>query len=151
MGRRGVTVSHAEFRRMWSDPALTLPDLAARLGVTAQAVSARAKARGLPARGCGGTRFAKAAIEDILPMWRAMVTTDDIGRHFGCRGGAIRLRMKRAGITRPACHRHNSLPLAEWYARQMAERMARAAAVTRAVMAEAGMMERPAGRPRKAA
>lgn len=49
-GKRGLQVTVAAFRKLWTDPALTLDDIGARLGIAPSAVSARAKRRGLPSR-----------------------------------------------------------------------------------------------------
>ncbi len=47
---RGKVLSTAEFAKLWNDHDMTLSEIGNRLGISAQAVRCRGRARGLPAR-----------------------------------------------------------------------------------------------------
>jgi len=81
-GGRGTRLSHAAFARLWRDGSLSTDAIAARLGISRQAVSQRARARGLPQRR-GGMRARVVDAALFARMWRAGVPTSEMARYFG--------------------------------------------------------------------
>lgn len=140
-GARGRRVSLAEFRRMWSDPALCVDDIAAALGVSRQAVRSRARKRGLPPR----RKPVALAIRDIgtfAAMWSAGVPTAAIMAHFACshltpRNTAARLGLQPRGR---AWRAKTTLPA--FLKDELGRRLAEAAAGTRSVMRDRAAADR---------
>lgn len=94
---RGIQISRVEFRALWDDPALTLAQIGERLGITKQAVTNRARARGFPPR----PRDARADVRKVDPvvaadMYRAGVPLDQIMAHFGCTWVPLRRALAQA-------------------------------------------------------
>jgi len=85
MAMRSIQASAAEVRRIWSDAELTLPQAAARLGMSKDALQARAAALGLSHRRTGRREAIRPWQEaEFRLMWRAGVSARVIGEAFGC-------------------------------------------------------------------
>lgn len=102
---RGAQISRVEFRALWDDPDLTLAQIGERLGITKQAVTNRARARGFPPR----TRDARAHVRKVDPvvaadMYRAGVPLDQIMTHFGCTWVPLRRALGQAPDLRRRGH-----------------------------------------------
>lgn len=149
-GRRGKTVSEAEFRRMWRDKSMTLRQVGEALGITQAAVSARAGTRGLPPRAMGpvpiitDSRLFKA-------MWAAGVHNDDIARAFGVNEKTVRNHAKRIGLQRKAGGRGQGITAAQFAEARIAAIMAAGAQEIRAQWALAEMVDGKANTGRWAA
>lgn len=148
----GKQVSHAEFRRMWNDRSLTLAQIGAELGITATAVTFRAKTRGLPPRGCS-----KLHLSPIIPAreaeFRAMylgnVQSKALMAHFGVTGSTITKTAARLGLPpRGKAWSHMGITIEQWREARLAARMAATAAATKAALEQAGMQhaQRPVAR-----
>lgn len=84
MAMRVIQVRAAEVRRAWCDAELTLPQAAARLGMSIDALQDRARALGLAPRRTGRREVIRPHQErEFRIMWRAGVSAREIGRHLG--------------------------------------------------------------------
>ncbi|PWE48461.1 hypothetical protein DEM26_18100 [Thioclava sp. NG1] len=97
---RGITVSEAEFRRLWADRSLTRDQIGQRLGgISGEAVRNRAMARGLPFRGKCKRHIAAVQDEaEFERMWLANVSSSVLAEHYRCSRAAIRKTAKRLGL-----------------------------------------------------
>ena len=146
VGRRGKRVPEAEFRRMWADPTLKLSDIAARLDVSWQAVTCRARTRGLPPRpgGAGLNRKIDRAL--FVAMWAANVSPTSMAEYFGVCRENIHLRARRWGLPARGCTRWSVITVAEFAQAQLARRMAVEAQATRAAMRLSEMVDAPSSK-----
>jgi hypothetical protein len=133
-GKRGRTVTLAEFRRLWLDTRLSTTEIGAMLGITQQAVCLRARKRGLPPRGFPVERLTVWHDPDLLRrMWTAGVLGADICAHFGAAPDTLRHAVKRFGLPRRGPGRFRTIRIAEFWQVELAERMrAEAARVQKA-------------------
>lgn len=107
--KRGKMVSEAEFRRMWAE--LPRQQIADRLGVTAQAVSCRARARRLPMRAGGGGKRRKIDPDLLREMWAANIGLAEMAAFFGCTHTAVIRRRKALGLPDRECNRWTAVPV----------------------------------------
>lgn len=122
--KRGKAVSDAEFERLWSDYSLTCAQIGARLGITRQAVSTRARRRGLPPRP-QGRRVPAYDVELFGRMVSAGVRQADIAAHFGMSDTTVRAHARRAGLA-PREPAAPPITLYEFAEMELARRMASA-------------------------
>lgn len=86
---RGRKITESEFRRLWFDRTMTLKDIGKELGITGEAVKARAGVRGLPRRSVVGRSKVRAQLEKILRdlefpiFYRMGVSQADLTKHYG--------------------------------------------------------------------
>lgn len=127
---RGITVSEADFRRMWEDESLTLMAIGQRLGISAQAVVCRADARCLPKRKI----FRDRAITDpeFPAMYRAGVSTRELQELYGCAHTVIPKTARAMGLPPRNVGRWSSISIAQFREQQLLARMAEVAAAERA-------------------
>lgn len=132
-------VSEAEF--LWLDSSLSLADVGQRLGISDDAVSKRAKRRGLPQRSRGGSARRSVPV-NFAEMWRAGVATPDLARLCGSGPDFPTRTAKRLGLaSRPVGRGFKAISLADYLQQQLAARLAASAAETRAVMRLSEMVD----------
>lgn len=150
----------ALIRRLWADRSRTLDDMAAELGYSRQCLAYRAKALGLPPRGKNYELQKRGSDAEFRAMWLAGVATEDMRQHFGySTRQAVGQRRQQMGLPQRTRGRgkgngrgwKETVSLAEIAERRIAEGLARTAAVTRAAMRDAEMVDPPAGQWRRAA
>jgi hypothetical protein len=146
---RGKRISDAQFRRWWDDPALTLGEIGARLGVSSKAVSQRAAVRGFPQRVGGRCRIYDAA--RIVALYRLGLSERAVAAVMGCSRCAVQGALNAAGVVRRV--RGVPSPLRPEAAREalVALAMRGAARETRAAMRDAEMIDRASPKRRVAA
>ena len=143
------TFNRAAFVALWNNHAVKTQRIADAMGVTRQAVQARAKAMGLPSR--GHIRLRKADPDLLREMWAAGVKTSEIAAHFGmafpaCASlAAIKLGLPRR--VRGASGKRNggwvaTITLAQFFEMRLARRMAETAREEQAAAINAEMVER---------
>lgn len=99
MAMRVIQARAADVRRVWTDPELTLPAAAAALGMSTDALKARAAAIGLPHRRTGRREAIRPHQEsEFRLMWRAGVSARVIGEAFGCSYFAVINTAMRLGL-----------------------------------------------------
>lgn len=151
---RGKLMSEASFARLWGDPAVSLRELAELLGVSRQAVSIRARVRGLPPRVGPGTSC-RPRIEDSAPelaaMWNANVGLRAMADHFDCCHTAVLKAASRLGLPKRHLTRWHLISVADFRALQLREAMAASARETLGHMACAEMLDDPRRVLRRAA
>ena len=123
----GKTVTEAAFRRMWNDPSLSVAEIGERLGICQQAVTQRAKVRGLPAR---KKRGGQPVVDEarFRKLYAAGVAMTEIARLMGfdrktAHNTVVRLKLPRRGSGKPK----QWLTLADYRAAQLREAMAASA------------------------
>ena len=90
MAMRVVRASVADVRRLWADQERTLSQAAAALGMSVDALQARATRLKLPPRRDGRREVIRSKHEaEFRLMWAAGVSARIIGRYFGCSYGAV--------------------------------------------------------------
>jgi len=96
----GKRLSNAEFARLWADRSITTDEIGRRLGITKQAVSQRARARGLPQRD-GHQKFKRAIPperdSEFRALWEARISVAEMCRILGCKEWNIRQHAARLG------------------------------------------------------
>jgi hypothetical protein len=129
---RGKKVSGAEFARMWNDYGMTLAEIGARLNISEQAVRCRAAARGLPARpSYPRERFhliRHGQEADFASMWRSGVGRREMADHFETNEQRIGTTAARLGLPKRELTRWNKITIEQWRERELAQKMAAAAA-----------------------
>lgn len=97
--KRGKAVSVAEFAKLWCDHSLTCAQIGARLGISSQSVSERAKRRGLPPRIRGRAKMLSGYDTDLFRrMFLAGVRRADMAAYFQMAEVTVRLHARRAGL-----------------------------------------------------
>lgn len=139
-GRRGKTVSEAEFRRMWNDLSMTLAQVGEVLGITQAAVSARAATRGMPPRPYGPVPLIKDEAR-FRAMWSAGVHSRQIAITLGIHEKTVRNHAKRLCLPRRVGGKGRGITMAGYAEARMAEAMARGAREIRAQWALAEMVD----------
>lgn len=139
---RGKAMSRAELARLWADRRISREEIGRRLGITAQAVSWRARTLGLPPRPEGSAPRFDHHDPLFFEMWHANVRPAEMGRHFGVGLSAILANARRLGLSRE-CHRHNSIDLAAFREMQLSRALAAQAAEERAALRLAEMVDAP--------
>ena len=121
----GKTIPDAAFRRMWFDLSLSVGDIGAKLGICQQAVTQRAKVRGLPAR---KPRGGQPVVDQarFCELYAAGVAMVEIARAMGfdrktAHNTVVRLGLPRRGSGNPS----QWITLAEYNELQLREAMAR--------------------------
>lgn len=138
-GYRGRRVSHAEFARMWADRSLTRVQIAAALGISRQAVTDRARARGLPPRSdTGGRPPTRVNDADLRDMWAAGVSPREIAGLYGVSPGVIWRAAARLGLPPHDRAWMPKITLADWRAQRALSRLA---AETAAALRERDMVD----------
>lgn len=139
----GAKVSEAEFRRMWLDPRISTREIGERLGISYQAVSHRAKVRGLPPRKGANVTARKRAIEcdAFAAMWRANVSLADLTRHFGCCHVTISNTARRMGLGPRSANRWNTITLSDFWSAPLREALAERAREEQAALRLAEMVD----------
>ena len=150
---RGKRVSEAEFRRLWADLSISVAEIGETLGIGQQAVTHRARTRGLPPR---PKRGAKPACDpaDVARLYRAGVALEEIARALACDRKTVSNYVNRLGLTKRGGGRHNpALSLDDYRAMQLREAMARDAEKSRVQFEAAEMVDgrRTGGDGRRAA
>lgn len=103
MSYRTLMAKATDVRRVWLDSELTLPQAAAAVGMSKDALQARAKDLQLPPRRTGRRERIRPHMEhDFRLMWIAGVSAREIGTHFGCSyfsviNTAMRLKLEMRG------------------------------------------------------
>ncbi|WP_213546386.1 winged helix-turn-helix domain-containing protein [Vannielia litorea] len=147
---RGKTVSNAAFARLWNNHDMTLAEIGAELGISAQAVRFRAAARDLPPR----PQFPRDRQQCIGPeqedsfrsMWRYEVGCSDMAAHFGTNMARICKTAERLGLPKRSISRWNKINTGEWREQRLAGKLAASAAQTRAAIKDADMKDIIIGR-----
>ena len=99
MGMRVILARTADVRRVWSDTELTLPQAAAAVGMSKDALQARATALGLPQRRTGRREAVRPHQEaEFRLMWLAGVSARIIGEAFDCSYFAVINTAARLGL-----------------------------------------------------
>lgn len=131
---RGKCLSEAEFRKLWLDRTITVAEIARRLDVTDSAVTARARARGLPTRRTVRYTAHKRKITDpqFPELWSAGITLAELARLYHCTTGTVYETAKRLGLPRRNNTRWNAKTLVQWLL--AADAQATEAALQRAAM-----------------
>lgn len=139
----GKTVSEAEFRRMWMDPSLSAAEIGRRLGITHQAVSHRARQRGLPPRKGPNVTARRRLIDgpEFAAMWQASVSLTDLARLYGCSHGTVCNAARRMGLPPRYTNRWHMITLADYRALQLRAAMAASASETAAALRMAEMVD----------
>lgn len=138
----GKTISEAEFRRLWSDLSITVDDIGKRLGISQQAVTHRARTRGLPKR---PKRGAKPACDPdhLRRLYDAGVTMDDIAVALGCDRKTVHNYVVRLGLQRRGSgSRRNAVSPVDFRAEQLRQAMAADAAKCLVQFEAAEMVDR---------
>lgn len=133
----GKRVSPAEFRRLWFDQSLRVEDIAAQLGITRQAVTCRARVRGLPSRRT--LRVYPVLINDpeFADMYLAGVGARELAAHYGCHRLLIPKTAARLGLPPRSRGWMPLITMADYRQQRLAKRMA---AVAKAESAAARRM-----------
>ena len=99
MSMRVVRASASDVRRVWADEERTLPQAAAALGMSVDALQRRAVRLRLPPRKCGRREVVRPRQEvEFRVMWKAGVSARKIGEYFGCSYFAVINSAKRLGL-----------------------------------------------------
>lgn len=147
-GKRGKSVTMAEFERLWNDLSLTQGEIGEKLGITRAAVRFRAKRRGLPARGYTDVMLRRDYDADLLrQMWDARVHSEDIAAHFGFPHTCMNHYRRKLGLkSRGHGGRIEVIRIAQFFAdereRVMAEGLRKSAEETRQALLDAKLRER---------
>jgi len=142
---RGKIVSEAEFRRMWCDKSTPASVIADRLDVSVQAVTSRARIRGMEKRAGGGGLNRKLDPELFRKMWVANVGAAEIAAYFGLsHSNSISKRAREWGMPRRKCSRWNAISVAAFF-------LAETARAERAEWWNAEMVDGHRNRDRRAA
>lgn len=148
----GKTVPLAEFRAMWNDPSLSVAQIGERLGICQQAVTQRAKTRGLPARKPRGGQHVINEPQ-FRKLYAAGIAMAEIARILGCDRKTVHNAVDRFGLPRRGSGNPKQwLTLADYRAAQLREAMAATAKAEQAAMRamqQEGSSRRP-GQDRKA-
>ncbi len=140
---RGRQVSAAAFAAMWRDTSRTLTEIAAELDISAQAMWARAQARGLGRR--KPRRPNRKIDPDLLrQMYLDGVSLKAIAEYFGVGHQRVGKTAAAMAIHRPHCSRWHALSIEDWRALQLRRQLAEDAARSQAAMIEAGILQRRA-------
>ena len=140
---RGRQVSEAVFARLWHDSSRTLTEIAAELDISAQAMLARARARGLAPR--KARKPNRKIDQDILrQMYLDGVSLKAMADHFQVCPQRIGKTVAALGLRRPHTSRWHALSIEEWQALQLRRHMEEDAARCHAAMIEAGILYRGA-------
>lgn len=141
---RGMTVTIAEFRRMWFDPTLTLDDIGRILGICNRAVWQRAKHRGMPPR----PSIIKPGPAPILDaeaeaMWRSCVRVEDIAAAYGTSVSTVHMHVHRRSVKRDrvVSRWHPGITLADYRTIQLRVAMAASAREEQAALRLAEMVD----------
>lgn len=146
---RGAIMAEATFAKLWRDPTVNIETIAARLGISRQAVRIRARVRGLPPRvGSGNTARARTeqSAPEIAPMWLANVGLAEMARHFGCSHTAILRAANRLGLPKRELTRWDAITIEDYRAAQLRTALAASARETEAALRLAEMKD---GDPRR--
>lgn len=115
---RGKRISDADFRRLYEDRSMTCEQIGALLGISESAVALRAKARGMPLRGCAKpySHLIKPHMEaEFARYWIGGVRSQDIADHYQTFTSVIARTAKRLGLpARGKTWQHRSIPLAQF-------------------------------------
>lgn len=99
MSMRTVRASAKEVRSHWADRELTLRQAAAALGMSVDALQARAVAMKLPPRKGGRREVIRPRQEgEFRAMWRAGVSAREIAQHYSCSYFAVVNTAARLGL-----------------------------------------------------
>lgn len=124
MVMRVIRVSGREVRRAWCDTELTLPEAAASVGMSIDALQDRAAALGLPARRTGRREVIRPHQEaEFAAMWSAGIAAREIAGHFGCSYFAVVNTAARLGLPMRGAGYRPRLRLARWPEYRMAQAM----------------------------
>jgi hypothetical protein len=132
---RGKPLSYAEFARLWADTSISVAQIGAMAGISQQAVQQRAKSRGLPLRGLRGVPRTIRDDDEFTAMWEAGVGRAEMARHFGVCEALIGIQARRLGLPKRRLHWRRALTVQGFL-------MAREAAVTRAALYDAEMVDK---------
>ena len=140
MTRPLANITREVLEPVWTRHDIPTEVIAARLGVTRQGLSYKARSLGLPSR--AKNRRKHVDDETFTRMWLAGVSSAEMAKEFGyCGRQAITTRRRILGL--PARRRAHgtgnfggwpkTITIAEFYEQELAERMKREAAKVRVV------------------
>jgi len=99
MAMRVVRAAAVDVRRLWMDQERTLPQAAAALGMSVDALQARATRMKLPPRRGGRREVVRPGQEaEFRVMWAAGISARQIGLYFGCSYFATINTARRLGL-----------------------------------------------------
>lgn len=139
MTRPLANITREALEPVWNRHDIPTEVIAARLGVTRQALSLKARSLGLPSR--EGNRRKKSDDDTFRRMWLAGVSSTEMAEYFGySRGAAVSKRRKMLGLpprtrgkggdTRSGWK--ETITIAQFREQELAERMKRDAEMGRA-------------------
>lgn len=135
---RVIRASAAEVKRAWLDTELTLPEACALVGMSKDALQARAAALKLAPRRAGRREVIRPHHErEFRLMWKAGVAAREIGRHFGCSYFAVVNTAARLALTMRGAGYRPRMTLAAYQEAKAGVALQIAAMYERAAMAEA--------------
>jgi hypothetical protein len=124
MAMRVIRASAGDIRRAWCDSEMTLPQAAASVGMSSDALQDRAAALGLPHRRTGRREVIRPHQEaDFSRMWAAGIAAREIGEYFGCSYFAVVNTATRLGLPMRGAGFRPPLNLADWREIEMARAM----------------------------
>lgn len=126
---REIRARAVDVRRVWLDAELTVPEAAAQVGMSADALRARADALGLPARKGGRREVIRPHQEAMFrEMWAAGISARAIGAAFACSYFAVINTASRLGLPARRAGFRPKLKIAEFAADLLRAEMAAVAA-----------------------
>lgn len=129
-------------RKLWLDPTLSREECARIVGLTCANFWRRAKALGLPSRGSGGRPVTIRDEAEFRQMWLAGVSATRIAAHFGvCRDTPLKTA-RRLGLP-PRGKTRKPLTIEQFQQQELGRLLAREAAITRAALHDAEMVDSP--------
>jgi len=140
-------ISRAEFERLWLVEEWGGQRVADHFGVNRSTVTKWARAFGMPLR--TKVRLARRVVPRgdvpmLLDMWRCRVKASEIARHCGCNTRTVANTARRHGLgNRGKGSPTLFLTLEEYFSQRMVLQLARDAAVTRAALRDAEMVDSP--------
>ncbi|MGP3699208.1 hypothetical protein [Rhodobacter sp. NSM] len=148
-GGRQIRLSRAAFAAAWADRSIPVEAIARRFGISgASYVSTLARQMGLPRRPSGPPVLYDAA--EFRSMWLAGVRREDMAAVLSLHRNAVTEEARRLGLPMRGKGWTGSITLEVYRELRLAEAMAAEAVGTRAAMGLCEMVDRIAGRPRKA-
>lgn len=150
---RGVKVTIAEFRRMWTDPKLTIDDIARTLNISETAVRYRAFHRGMPDRRPVYWAGLCGFDSDFARYYVARVTSESLAAHYGRTVSAVEKHARKIGVkrSRRVSRWDPGITLDDYHALRLRDRMAVSARDEQAALLLSEMVDNPQQAMRRAA
>lgn len=138
MACRTIRTPAGKVRAAWTDSELTLRQAAACVGMSKDALQARAAALGLPPRRTGRREVIRPCMEaEFADLWAAGVAAREIATRFGCSYFAVINTATRLGMPMRGAGFRPKLRLAEWRAMRLRQAMAEQARAENARLRQA--------------